>query len=68
MLVVNYNSFLLKFAGYAIQAVPRNMQVTLDIVNDWAQVVVKSNSWPAVIIKTCTCLHASVQNDTGRLT
>lgn len=68
MLVVNYNSFLLKLAGYAIQAVPRNMQVTLNVVNDRAQVVVKSYSWPAVITKFCMCLHVGVLNETDRLT
>ena len=46
MLIVNYNSLLLKLASNTIQGVPRNMQITLNIVNDWAQVVVKSNSWP----------------------
>lgn len=56
-MIVNLDSFLLKFASYPVQGVPRNMQVTVDIVDDWAQVVVKSNPWPTVRSTALCTLH-----------
>ena len=56
--------------GHTIQAVSRDMQITLHIINDWAQMVVKSNSWPMLNstgLILVTCLHAvSISSTTLR--